>query len=325
MMKKLENLRWSPKWVSHLGCVKGCLDYLGIEMTDAWLYGGTSHAFVLNISDVICPSGPTAWKTMILFKGGNNLGYEFDASFGWKEGNENFAELQESTWEFTKNAIDEGVPIYGWELEIPEFYVIYGYDDVGYYYSGPMADEGKGPKPWSELGKSEIGLIEIYSVKEGTSRDDTSIVKSAFENALKHASNPEAWKFVDRYASGLKGYDLWIKALETGRADRFGMGYNIEVWRECRHYAVDFLKEAKERLNGKAESLFDDALAQYQVVAERLAQVAELYPFLPSGSSEAAGEIEKDENSRVAVDLLKQAWEAEEDGLGVLEKIVEEL
>ena len=324
-MRKLENLRWSPKWVSHLGCVKGCLDYLGIEMTNAWLYGGTGHAFVLNISDVVCPSGPTAWKTMMLFEGGTKLGYEFDASFGWKEGNEKFAELQESTWEFTKNAIDQGLPIYGWEMEIPEFYVIYGYDDVGYYYSGPMADEGKGPMPWRELGKSEIGLIEIYSVKVGTTYDDAFIVKSAFENVLKHANNPEEWIFVDRYASGLKGYDLWTKALETGKADRFGMGYNIEVWKECRHYAVGFLKEAKGRLDGEAESLFDDALTQYQVVADRLAQVAELYPFLPAGSPEAEGEIKTDENCQVVIDLLKQAREAEEVGLGVLEKIVEEL
>ena len=65
-MKKLENLKWSPKWVSHLGCVKGCLDYLGIDMTDAWLYGASGHAFIRNISEDSCPSGPTAWKTMML-------------------------------------------------------------------------------------------------------------------------------------------------------------------------------------------------------------------------------------------------------------------
>lgn len=36
-MKALKSLKWSPKWVSHLGCIKGCLDYLGVEITDAWL------------------------------------------------------------------------------------------------------------------------------------------------------------------------------------------------------------------------------------------------------------------------------------------------
>jgi len=27
-MKKLENLRWVPSWVTHLGCLKGCLEVM---------------------------------------------------------------------------------------------------------------------------------------------------------------------------------------------------------------------------------------------------------------------------------------------------------
>ena len=49
MEKKIENLRWQPKWISHLGCVKGCLDHLGVGVSDAWLFGATGHAFVINI------------------------------------------------------------------------------------------------------------------------------------------------------------------------------------------------------------------------------------------------------------------------------------
>lgn len=30
--------------------------------------------------------------------------------------------------------IDEGLTCYGWELDIPEFYVVYGYDNKGYYF-----------------------------------------------------------------------------------------------------------------------------------------------------------------------------------------------
>jgi len=146
-MKKPENLKWSPKWVSHLGCVKGCLDYLGIDMTDAWLYGGTGYAFIIDISADSCPSGPTAWMTKMLFDGGINLGYRFEMVMGWKQGTADFQKLQAEAWEFTKTNIDEGSPVYGWELAIPEFYVVNGYDQVGYYYSGPGADEGAGRGP----------------------------------------------------------------------------------------------------------------------------------------------------------------------------------
>ena len=48
-MKKLENLRWKPRNVTHLGCIKGCLDYLGMDVSEPWLYGATGHAFIINI------------------------------------------------------------------------------------------------------------------------------------------------------------------------------------------------------------------------------------------------------------------------------------
>ena len=37
---QLEGLRWQPRWISHLGCLKGCLGYLGRELSWGWLYGG---------------------------------------------------------------------------------------------------------------------------------------------------------------------------------------------------------------------------------------------------------------------------------------------
>ena len=140
-MKMLENCRWSMAWVSHLGCIKGCLDFLGIEIGNAWLYGGTGHAFVINLHKEVCPSGPTAWNTTKLFELGRNLGYKLDSVFASK-GQANFAEMQKRAWEHTQSAIDQGIPCYSWELEIPEFYVVYGYDDAGYYFSGPGCDEG---------------------------------------------------------------------------------------------------------------------------------------------------------------------------------------
>jgi len=76
MRKELEGLRWTPKWVSHLGCVKGCLDFLGVPASDAWLFGATGHAFVLNIHEAVCPSGPTAWNAEVVRRLGRNVGYE---------------------------------------------------------------------------------------------------------------------------------------------------------------------------------------------------------------------------------------------------------
>jgi hypothetical protein len=316
-MKKLENLKWVPRWVSHLGCIKGCLDYLGLDISDAWLFGATGHAFVINVHEVVCPSGPTAWNTEMLFKLGKNIGYKIDGVFGMKSADD-FAEKQKLAWEHAKSAIDQGLPCYGWELDIPEYYVVYGYDDTGYYFSGPGCDEGKGPKPWQEL---EIGIIEMYSVRVGQAADDVQTVKEALAFALEHATGPARWIF-PKYKAGLDGYNAWIRALEGGTADGFGMAYNAAVWTECRGYAVLFLKEAKERLNRRAAAaLLDEAIERYQVVHENLQTVAEAFPF----HGMEPEHIKDPARVRTALNALRTARDAEADGLETLRRIVNEL
>ena len=48
-MKKLQNCQWASRWVTHLGCIKGCLGYLKRDVSDGWLFGATGHAFLINI------------------------------------------------------------------------------------------------------------------------------------------------------------------------------------------------------------------------------------------------------------------------------------
>jgi hypothetical protein len=317
-MKTLDNLQWNPSWVSHLGCIKGCLSYLGIEMTDGWLFGGTGHAFIINMPKDACPSGPTAWKTMMLFELGQNLGYEIDGMFGSKHQGD-LAALQKKAWEFVRGAIDQDLPCYGWELEIPEFYVIYGYDDIGYYISGPECDEGKGPKPWKELGDTGIGIVEVYSVNPRKAADDRTIVHQALSFALEFAQGPDKWVFPE-CEQGLAGFDRWIADTEVGTPIRLGMAYGAAVWESCRRHGVEFLKEAKERLGDELGALFDEAIGPYEIVAKNLKKVIELYPF---SLSEAP--IGVDEKSHAAVKVLKDAREAEAAGLQALTKIVEAL
>jgi len=325
-MVALENCQWRPRWVSHLGCIGGCLDYLGIEISDAWLYGGTGHAFVINLHEEVCPSGPTAWKTMKLFELGRNLGYRLDGVFGTKQ-QDGLREIQERAWAHVRQAIDQGQPCYGWELEIPEFYVVYGYDDggaatAGYYYSGPGCDEGKGPKPWQELGDTGIGVVELYSVWPEETADDATTVKQALTFALQHATSPEEWIFPG-YRAGLEGYDNWIRALQAGKASDMGMRYNTGVWLECRKNAVGFLQEAKERLPGRADAEFSRALAHYTAVAESLGQVAEIYPWIWKASDEDV--LPVNDQNRAAVEALQAARAAEAAGLRALASILQAL
>ncbi|UCH77570.1 MAG: hypothetical protein JSU81_07470 [Candidatus Coatesbacteria bacterium] len=314
MKKELENLRWRPRWVSHLGCVGGCLDYLGMDVSDAWLYGATGHAFIINIHDVVCPSGPTAWNTKKFRERGKNVGYESRGLCGSRNDSD-FEAKRKLIWEETKLALDNGLPTYGWELDVPEYYVICGYDDVGYYYSGPGADDGAGPKPWQELGDTDIGMLEMYSLMASKAADDRTTVREALAFALAFAEGPAEWVF-PKYKAGLAAFDNWIAALEGGTADSLGAAYNAQVWHECREFAVKFLEEAKERL-GEPAAVFDKAIATYGVVAEGLKKVAELFPFF----EREEGHVKEADRCAQAAAALRAARAAEEKGLAALAKI----
>lgn len=317
-MKKLDSLRWVPRWVSHLGCIKGCLDYLGISVSDAWLFGATGHAFVLNICGDLCPSGPTNWNTRMFLRLGRNIGYSIEGVFGWK-GEQDLGELQERAWEHVRSAIDQDTPCYGWELDMPEYYAIYGYGEKGYYISGPGCDDGKGPVPWRKLGTSEIGVVEVLSVKQIQPSDDRKTIREALSYALEHAHRPE--KYTDPHCyGGLEGYDAWIRSLENGRAAAFGLAFNTAVWAECRNYAVSFLKEAQDRIDDEEINiLLEKAAGFFDITSQNLDAVKESYSFNPELSMDP---IPVDDLSRSASSALRRAKEAEVDGFETIDKIV---
>jgi hypothetical protein len=316
MTTMLQGLGWQPRWVSHLGCIKGCLTYLGMDISDGWLYGATGHAFILNISDTLCPSGPTAWKSEMLFSLAPDIGYTLDGVFAHKS-QPDFAAQQRAAWDHVRSALDAGQPCYGWELEIPEYYVLCGYDQAGYHFSGPGCEAVKGSKTWQELGTTDIGMLELYSVRRGQPADDTTVVRQALNLALEFADGPQKWVF-PQYHVGLAGYDAWMQALETNTADGFGVAYNAAVWSECRSAAVAFLLEARQRLNGSGDGALSRAIAAYDIVAQNMKCVADTFPF----HGLTPEHIQAVARRTSAVTCLRAARAAEAEGLQALADIV---
>ncbi|MFX1475414.1 MAG: ArsR/SmtB family transcription factor, partial [Promethearchaeota archaeon] len=84
-VKKLDNFVFQNRWVSHLGCLESCMQYLGLGVSTPWLYGATGHAFILNIAKDLCPSGPTAWRPIIVFEQVHSLGCKIEGVFKPKD------------------------------------------------------------------------------------------------------------------------------------------------------------------------------------------------------------------------------------------------
>lgn len=251
-----------------------------------------------------------------MFELAGNIGYQFVNGVLSFKTNEDFTEKQKEAWDKARESIDTGIPCYGWELEQPEFYIITGYDDIGYYYNGPGIEGEKGPKPWKELGDTDIGIVEVYGIKPGQPPDYKKTVKESLEFALKHARDPGEWVHPG-YHTGLNGFDVWIDIVEKGEATGIGMAYNAAVWAECRVLGLKFLDEAKARLDDSVTPLLEEAIQRYFPVVDSLSRVVELFPMLPPNDG-----IEENERYRRSLEQLKKAREAEEKALDSLERIV---
>jgi hypothetical protein len=245
----------------------------------------------------------------------SNLGGKIDTFSKSKHESKDFVKVQEEAWNLVRRSIDNGIPCYSFGFGAPEFYVIYGYDDTGYYVSGSGCDRGTGPIPWQVLGDTNIGWIDLHTVSPVPVAEDTKTVKNALEFAIKFSKTPNEWVWAN-YKSGLTGYDSWIQSVADGKVIPLGMSFNAVAWYECRGLGVQFLREATKRLDGAAVKSLEEAAEHYEAVSRQLQMITKLFPH------PGALQIEDKQLRKKAVTLLKNARDAEEYGLAALEKVV---
>ena len=128
MEKRIENLKMYPFNTTLMGVLKGVFDYYDIALSDAWLFGGSGHAFLINIHEQLCPSGPYCWDPKTFYELLRNLGIEMkDLGFFHRESN---SEEIKHVEEVLKKYIDENVPCSFLNMENQ---TIFGYDDKQFF------------------------------------------------------------------------------------------------------------------------------------------------------------------------------------------------
>ncbi len=75
MKKELPGVNRYNLYNEHMDCIKGCLDFLGVDLSFPWLYGGTGQAFVLNMNANVNVDAAQVWDIDTLFSLGPNLGW----------------------------------------------------------------------------------------------------------------------------------------------------------------------------------------------------------------------------------------------------------
>jgi hypothetical protein len=293
---KLENLSQGRLNTTLMGVVKAVLDFYHIDSSEAWAFGGSGHAFLINIHAQLCPSGPYCWKYEGFQKLLRNLGLEM-TDLGFFTNNSSPGE-RAAVEHKLKQSLDSGIPC---SLANMEHQVISGYDDRAFFTAQPWGDCCGGFPPatltfgtWPEF-KDEIH-VNFFTFKKLAPADDAKIVKDSLGYALDLFRHPEKHNF-ERYGIGLKAYDNWTGAVAAGQGASHGNWWNGTVWSECRAMASGYFAEVGKRL-GKVAGPAQELSASYRQIADLLSKAADK-ELAPADKTAVLAELKEKEGQAV--------------------------
>lgn len=266
----IENLKMPPYNTTMMGVVKGVLDFYDIRMSPAMAFGGSGHAFLINVHEKICPSGPYCWNYEPFYKLVGNLGIEMTSLGFFHPGStpEERGKIEQTL----RALLDQGRPCAFGNMENQ---LIRGYDRDKFLFALPwtcapeVTPETLTFGTWAEFGK-EIH-VTFFAFRKQERKDDAVIIRDSLSHAIDLFRNPERHS-EEHYGIGLKAYDNWLKGVEAGHGAEHGNWWNAQVWSECRQMASGWFTE---------------------IAALRPGDVAKLARVLSHGYGEIAGLLAK--------------------------------
>lgn len=220
-----------------------------------------------------------------------------------------------------QESLDAGIPALSWDLFIPEWGVIYGYDDeTRMLQCRDVRRDGE--MPYEKLGRGEVTELYLLTITDSKPVDRRTMLRGALKLALEHAHVQQfSAEESAGHANGLAAFDAWIHALERRTANPFGNAVNTGKVCDAREFAVQFLQELADNGTEPCEDplrqLARKAAEQYAIVAGNLSIMRDMFPF-PHGG------VPGDEEAAIqAIKLLKEAKNAETEGVALLAQMLE--
>ncbi|MCA1293181.1 RNA polymerase sigma factor [Paenibacillus sp. alder61] len=249
--------------------------------------------------------------------------------------------IEEALLPFIRKYVELGRPVlyfdtFATKPYVHEWALIYGYDDEAreVLLTDAVKPEGKrlsyddlAENPLRFLvgidGEAEAFVPARPSTANGTeaaAAERVERTERAIREAVRYSREGCEYRPMTgylTYTSGLAAYDRWIGHLQSGHANRYGMGQLAFVYADTKRYAADYLRRVP--LEGEAMRLALLASEAYEQAAASLAALSKDVPFIRST------ELLTDELRAVCISRLTQAKEFETAAVGYLEKAICEL
>jgi len=270
-MKKLDSLHQPPFNTCLVGAVKGALDYFDCNVSPAAAFGGSGHAFLVNIHEQLCPSGPYCWKYEEFYPLVRNLGLDM-IELGFCHNGSTPAERM-AMEQKVRECLDQGQPCAVGNMDNQ---LIYGYDDNKFLMAQPWDACCETTPPsltfetWKEVGE-ELHAV-FWTFRKTPAKDESSTIRGSLRYALDLFQNPEKHSF-EHFTTGLAAYDNWAKAVEAGYGASHGSWWNAMVWSECRAMAGAWFEELAAK-HGNISSQAHKLGGTYKEIAAKLEKIS---------------------------------------------------
>lgn len=268
---KLANIKQPPLNTTMMGVVKAVSDYYKLGLSEPMVYGLSGHAFLINIHEQLCTSGPYVWKREEMNPQFANMGLKVTdlGFFSQKNSKEERAEVEKKL----RSALDKKIPC---SLINMENQLIDGYDEKGFDTAQPWAPKVKFPPArlsfgsWKELGK-EIHM-NFYTFEKTKPVDQKAAIIASLDYAIDLHKNSEEHSN-KAFGIGPRAYDNWIEAVPKHGASH-GNWWNGTVWSECRQMASKYFAEIGKE-HKKVVDTCDDLEKAYLKISENLKKISD--------------------------------------------------
>jgi hypothetical protein len=203
----------------------------------------SGFAFRMWVAADLCPSSTSIWG--------------FDGQKPWVENGGLLCDYVGRYWgqeaieeekrleaiKIIKKSIDGGVPAISWDIGIPEWGLITGYDDAEQAFTVLPAPAGQpaGVMPYSALGKRELPILSVLTVTGASGKSREEIFNGAIKLAAGHLKGDE---WCDN-AKGLAAYPALIRHFEEEYKPEaaWNRGYLLGTYGALKYYAWKYFEK----------------------------------------------------------------------------------
>lgn len=260
----------------------------------------SGFAFRMWISADLCPSATSIWEFRMQKPWVENGGFAADyIERLWGAEVEQEEALRLEAVKMIKRSVDRGIPAVSWDIGVPEWGLITGYDDDTAAFS-TLSIAGEGEMPYTLLGKRELPILSVLTLTGKTDKSEEAVLRDTIRLALTHLQGGE-WC---ENAKGLDAYPALIRHFEADfqPGSSWNLEYFLGTYGGLKYYAWKYFeKVGQTALAACYKEVYDAWLEAFHIKTGRDVTAPEVRERIAALLKSAEGQ------ERRALELMSRA------------------